>query len=156
MEDVFVYVRIGWRTFNVYRCDFSMLDMVSISIWRSSFYPGLNLEFGKRPTWIMLPFLTICIIPDSDRKDETYVPDYYRLKKTFGKWKIYQHYEPEHNKNYFCFGFNSDSFYFGSYILTKRKRKDNLPILYDSNDFEQAAEHLTIFHPELSPSLENP
>lgn len=152
MEDVLVYVRLDWCSAYADCCNFYVLNMVSISIWRSSVYPGLNLEFGKRPTWIMLPFLTICIIPDSNRKDETYVPDYYRLKKTFGKWKIYQHYEPEHNINYFCFGFNSDSFYFGSYILTKRKRKDNLPILYDLKDFEQAAEHLVVFHPELSPN----
>ena len=122
--------------------------MVEISIWRSSPYFGLNLEFGKRPTWIMLPFLTICIIPDSERENETYVPDYYKLKKIFGKWRIYQHYEPEHNINYFCLGFNGDSFYFGSYILTRRKRKDSLPIIYDEDSFTKAAEHMSIFHPE--------
>ena len=122
--------------------------MVYISIWRSSFYPGLNLEFGKRPTWIMLPFLTICISPNSRDKNENYIPDYYKLKRIFGKWKIYQHYEPGHNTNYFCIGFNNESFYFGSYILTCRKRKDSVPIIYDDDSFKQAAEHMSIFHPE--------
>jgi len=90
---------------------------------------GINLEFGKRPTWIMFPFFTIIIIRPDFQELHYYLNDFYRLKKKIFGFFIYKHYEPEKNDKYFCLGLDNDTLFIGNYTISKKKQKANLPVI---------------------------
>ncbi len=91
-------------------------------LWHKTKSPwfGINIEFTKRPTWIMPPFFIIAIIPNNWWDDgKPYVNDRYELKYRCRFFKIIKHWEPCNNDKYFNLGIDSTTLFIGNYQITK-------------------------------------
>jgi len=80
---------------------------------------GLNLEFSRsRPTWICLPFGTICIRKHiSKRPTKEYTSDVTVERGKLGKFRIIEHIEPWGNKKFFNLGFSNGILFIGRYQI---------------------------------------